>query len=67
MADESPLHLGQKKKRIYWDWWRENPVELVLVVLTIVLFAAVPWQGCGISEVDQAERDEMTQQIEVIP
>ena len=35
---------------MYWDWWRENPVEIILVILIIVLFATVPWEGCGVSE-----------------
>lgn len=56
MAEQSPEPLGTRNKRLYWDWWRENPVELVLVVLILVLFVFVPWQGCGITEQPPEER-----------
>lgn len=50
MQDKAPQYLQKQKQRFYWDWWRENPREIVLVVFIIVLFILAPWQGCGISE-----------------
>ena len=50
MDAQSPQHLKQTDQSMYWDWWRENPVEIILVILIIVLFATVPWEGCGVSE-----------------
>lgn len=68
MAQQSPQHLGEKDRRLYWDWWRENPVEIVLVLLILVLFVAVPWQGCGISEVEPEDDEQEELQIdEVVP
>lgn len=58
MEERPPQHIQKDRQRWYWDWWRENPVEIVLVVFIIVLFFLVPWQGCGISEVDP-EEDEL--------
>jgi hypothetical protein len=55
MVDEKkrgPQHLETKKDPVWWDWWSENPVEIVLVVLILVLFFALPREGCGVS-VDQ--------------
>lgn len=57
MVDENkrgPQHLETKKDPVWWDWWSENPVEVVLVVLILVMFFALPRQGCGISMADQA-------------
>lgn len=34
-----------------WDWWGENPAEIILVVFTLAAFAffyALPSQGWGI-------------------
>lgn len=65
--DQSQTKSGQEtSRRIYWDWWRENPVELVLVILIIVLFVMVPWEGCGITEQDPDEPVE-AQDVEVVP
>ncbi len=50
MQQEAPQHIAKERKTIQWDWWRENPREIILVVFILVLFIAVPWEGCGISE-----------------
>lgn len=57
MQQRAPQYIEKQKQPVYWDWWRENPVEIVLVVLIITLFALAPWEGCGISEqeVDSAD------------
>lgn len=52
MADKSPQFLHRKKASIYWNWWRENPTEIVLVIFIITLFAFTPWTGCGVTEAD---------------
>lgn len=50
MEQRAPQHLQQTKRPVYWDWWQENPVEIILVVFIIVLFFALPRTGCGITE-----------------
>ena len=64
MEERTPQYIQPKsdKRSVYWDWWRENPAEIVLVVFIIALFALVPWEGCGISE-----QDVDPQQIHVVP
>lgn len=32
-----------------WDWRKENPVELVLLVFIVAVFLAMPRAGCGVS------------------
>lgn len=52
MADsekKAQSHLQSDKKPMFWDWWQENPVEIILVVFILVLFFAFPRQGCGIT------------------
>jgi hypothetical protein len=52
MADsnkKAQSHLQTNKKPMFWDWWRENPVEIILVIFILVLFFAFPRQGCGIT------------------
>lgn len=46
-----PDYLKVKKDPVWWDWWSENPVEVVLVVFILVLFFAMPRTGCGITDV----------------
>ena len=39
-----------------WDWWGENPAEIVLVIFLLVIFFffhALPPQGWGIEAVAQ--------------
>ena len=52
MEEQAPQYLKPQKKRVYWDWWRENPAEIILLIFIISLFAFIPWEGCGISEQD---------------
>ena len=59
MQQQPPQHIANKKRGVYWDWWRENPVELLLVLFIIVLFMAVPWEGCGMTE-QEVEADHIT-------
>jgi hypothetical protein len=52
MADskyKAKSHLQTEKDPVWWDWWSENPIEIVLVVLFLVLFFALPRQGCGVT------------------
>ncbi|MBA2662414.1 MAG: hypothetical protein H0U74_08985 [Bradymonadaceae bacterium] len=50
MAFKAPQHLQKKKSPFYWDWWGENPIEIVLVILIVVFFFALPRTGCGITQ-----------------
>ena len=47
--DKAQSHLESDKKSVFWDWWAENPVEIILVIFILVLFFAFPRQGCGIT------------------
>ena len=49
MAEKSPQYLKQKKTPLYWDWWRENPAEVILLVFILAFFFLTPWAGCGIT------------------
>ena len=51
-AQDKPF-LGKRKNPVEWDWWGENPAEIVLVVFIIVLFFffhSLPPQGWGIDD-----------------
>ncbi len=50
MSDNTPQYLHKKKSVISWNWWGENPVEIILVVFIVVFFFALPRTGCGVSE-----------------
>ncbi len=47
MEREKP-YLSQKSAGFQWDWWKESPVEIILVVFILVLFL-IPRAGCGIT------------------
>lgn len=51
MEREKP-YLSKKSTGLSWDWWKESPIEIILVVFILVLFL-VPRQGCGITPKDQ--------------
>jgi hypothetical protein len=46
--EQSPPHLGDDRPWIRWNWSREDPVEIVLLVFVLVLFFLLPRPGCGI-------------------
>ncbi len=52
MSEKSPQFLQRPKSHIVWDWWKENPVEIILLVFFLTLFAVAPWTGCGITEAE---------------
>jgi len=35
-----------------FNWWRESPVEIILVVFIVVGFFTFPRTGCGITQVE---------------
>ena len=45
-----PQHLHMFNSRFTWDWRRENPVELVLLVFAMAFFFMMPRGGCGITD-----------------
>lgn len=49
MSEEKPQHLHLITSSLRWDWRKENPVELVLLVFIFVVFLAMPRAGCGVS------------------
>lgn len=57
MVDEKQTpksHLQADKDPVWWDWWSENPVEILLVLFILVLFFALPRDGCGIDAEEDA-------------
>lgn len=44
-----PQHLRLINSAMRWDWRKENPVELVLLVFIIAVFFAFPRAGCGVT------------------
>lgn len=54
MADKNKAksHLQSDKDPVWWDWWRENPIEIILVIFILVFFFAFPRQGCGITNAE---------------
>lgn len=51
MDEREKPYLKGAEGSIRWDWWGENPAEIVLVVFIIVLFFfiySLPPQGWGI-------------------
>lgn len=47
--DKATNYLHTDKEPVWWDWWSENPVEVVLVIFILVLFFALPRAGCGVT------------------
>ena len=47
----APQHINMfsTSSLLNWDWRRENPVELVLLVFVLCAFFFLPRAGCGIS------------------
>ncbi|GEM_PF-4814561 len=41
-----------------WNWRREDPPEVVLVVFILVLFFTVPRDGCGVDKTDGGDVQE---------
>jgi len=52
MSERAPQHISRKKTPVFWDWWHENPVELITVLMFLAFFALTPWSGFGVSEQD---------------
>lgn len=51
--DKPQPHITGHEGPTRWDWWGENPTEIVLLVFILVVFAFVLWlppQGWGIDE-----------------
>ncbi len=49
MAERVPPHLKLINSRLNWDWRKENPSELVVLVFILALFFTIPRAGCGIT------------------
>ncbi len=51
MADRKPQHLSMfNGSWVKWDWRKENPAEVVLVVFALTFFLLLPRQGCGVTQ-----------------
>lgn len=57
MDERKPQHLHFINSRLRWDWRRENPVEIILLVFTLVFFFTIPRGGCGITPAAQANAE----------
>lgn len=53
-------HLGATKEPIWWNWWGENPAEVVLVVFILVFFFLLPRAGCGVTQVGSGAPSQAT-------
>jgi len=51
-SDLAQDHLGADKEPVWWDWWSENPTEIILVTFILVFFFLLPRTGCGITQVE---------------
>lgn len=57
MDERKPQHLHFINSRLRWDWRRENPVEIILLVFTLVFFFTAPREGCGVTPAAQASAE----------
>lgn len=58
MADREPQHLkmfDDKEGRLRWDWRKENPGEVVAVILLLAFILALPKAGCGVTTTEPAK------------
>ena len=49
MSERRPQYMQLITSKTRWDWRKENPVELVLLVFIVALFFSFPRQGCGVT------------------
>jgi len=51
MSDEKkkPQHLKMFSDGFHWDWRRENPVEIIIIVFGLCIFFLMPRAGCGVT------------------
>jgi hypothetical protein len=64
MAERERPYLKGNEGSIRWDWWGENPAEIVLVIFILVLFFfiySLPSQGWGIDDNPAAAQPEAVQ------
>ncbi len=47
--DPKPQHLHLITSRFNWDWRRENPVEILILVFALTFFFFLPRAGCGVT------------------
>jgi|GEM_PF-3250904 hypothetical protein len=61
MSEEkkTPQHLKMFADGFRWDWRRENPVEIVILVFGICIFFLLPRAGCGVTSADVKDVDLM--------
>lgn len=48
----SPQHLKLINSSFNWDWRRENPVEIIVLVFVLLFFFFLPRAGCGVTSMD---------------
>jgi len=48
--DETPSHLEDDTRWLRWNWNREDPVEIVLLIFILLLCFLLPRPECGISD-----------------
>jgi hypothetical protein len=60
-VDDCWIHVSQRNKItvketepnnsfLNWNWRRESPPEIVLVIFILVLFFTIPKEGCGVDK-----------------
>lgn len=50
--EPAKTHLGSEKEPVWWNWWDENPTEIILVTFILVFFFLLPRAGCGVTQVE---------------
>jgi hypothetical protein len=60
----SPQHLKLINTGLNWDWRRESPVEIILLVFVLLFFFFLPREGCGVTTLGTGEAPA---QVEVAP
>lgn len=53
MSDEQISYIHTPKNQSAWDWWSEDPIELILMTFFLVFFFALPMDGCGVSKTQE--------------
>jgi hypothetical protein len=67
MAGREPQHLEIFDKKVpwyRWDWRKENPGEVILVVFGLLLFVFWPRTGCGVTPEAQVSASADTPAVE---
>ncbi len=69
MESREPQHLEMYDKKVpwyRWDWRKENPGEVILIVFGLAIFAFFPRVGCGVTSEATASSDASAPAVEKV-